>query len=73
MVPERRKEALAKLMVGGRLPTEHIVLERLMSEARELTQDVVVFTLTRTDLVENNLVSGASRKAYPRHCVRGFH
>ncbi len=56
---ERRMETLTKLMVDGRFPTdEQVVLERLMTGARELAQEVIVPVLTRAGLMEDNLVLG---------------
>jgi hypothetical protein len=56
---ERRMETLTKLTVDGSFPTdEQVVLARLMTAARELTQDVIVPALTRAGLIEDNLVFG---------------
>jgi hypothetical protein len=56
---DRRMETLTKLMVDGRFPTdEQVVLERLMTAARELMQDMIVPALTRAGLIENNVVFG---------------
>jgi hypothetical protein len=56
---DRRMETLTKLMVDGRFPTdEQVVLERLMIAAREIAEIVIAPALTRTGLIENNVVFG---------------
>jgi hypothetical protein len=59
MARERRMESLTKLMVDGRFPTDDYVLaERLMTAARETAEIVIAPALTRTGLIENNVVFG---------------
>ena len=59
MARERRMESLTKLMVDGRFPTDDYVLaERLMPVAREIAEIVIAPALTRTGLIENNVVFG---------------
>jgi hypothetical protein len=59
MARERRMESLTKLMVDGRFPTDDYVLaERLMTAAREIAEIVIAPALTRTGLIENNVVFG---------------
>ena len=46
-------------MVDGRFPTDDYVLgERLMTAAREIAEIVIAPALTRTGLIENNVVFG---------------
>jgi hypothetical protein len=52
-------DTLAKVMADGRLPTDDYVLaERLMPVAREIAEIVIAPALTRTGLIENNVVFG---------------